>query len=97
MQALQIFMEKYEDFFEWKCPKAGVTTFVKLKAPLLKLGGGTALGFCDVIREQAQVLLLPASTFNFTDEYIRLGFGRENFQEGLKVFDDFLHMRGLTK
>ena len=90
-------MEKYKDLFEWKFPKAGVTTFVKLKAPLLKFGGGTAMGFCDVIREKAQVLLLPASTFNFPDEYIRLGFGREDFQEGLKVFDEFLQKKGFTK
>ena len=90
-------MEKYKDLFEWKCPKAGVTTFVKLKAPLLKFFGGTAMEFCDVIREKAQVLLLPASTFNFPDEYIRLGFGRENFREGLKVFDEFLQKTGLSK
>ena len=55
------------------------------------------MGFCDVIREKAQVLLLPASTFNFPDEYIRLGFGREDFREGLKVFDEFLQKTGLSK
>lgn len=96
-QATQSFMEKYSHLFDWKCPTAGITTFVKLKAPLLELGNGTAEGFCDVVRTEANALLLPASVYDFSDKYIRLGFGREDFQLSLKAFDNFLQKKGFAK
>ena len=90
-------MKKHSHLFQWHRPTAGLATFIKLKSALLQLGNGTATGFCDLIRKEAEILLLPVSVYDFPDEYIRLGFGRENFQEGLKAFDQSLDIKKLAK
>ena len=46
--------------------------------------------FCDQLREQEDVLLLPASTYEYGQNHFRIGFGRKNFEDGLARLLNFI-------
>ena len=53
---------------------------------------------CDQVGERCVVLFVPESMYDFTDQYVRLGFGRANLKEALVVLGEFLgeHIWGLN-
>ena len=42
------------------------------------------------ILEHTGVLMVPSSVLEASDEYIRVGMGRESFQECVRLVDDYL-------
>ena len=90
LEAADAFFRKHSNLFDWHRPSACTTTFVRLKQPLLEIGGGTACGVADVIRQEAEVLLVPGAMYDYSDEYVRIGFGRTNFKEALEALDHVL-------
>lgn len=71
------FMQKHADLFSWTRPRAGTIGF-----PRLYTKKGAAV-FCAKLVEQAGIMLLPSSVYDYDDAHVRFGFGRENFPEGL--------------
>ncbi len=84
LHILRNFMNSNKDVFQWVEPKAGNIAFIRL---LLDMDVDT---FCDQLREQENVLLLPASTYEYGQNHFRIGFGRKNFEDGLARLLNFI-------
>ena len=67
---LDRFFEEYRDMFEWVRPQAGTIGFPRLKG---KLG---ALDFCRKVAQEAGIMLLPSTVYDYDDRHFRVGFGR---------------------
>ena len=96
LQMLDAFMAKYQNLFAWHRPRACTTGFMKLKEPALKLGKGNAQGFCNMLREEAGVLMLPGAMYDYPDDFIRLGFGRANLPKALAALEQFIAAHNLS-
>ena len=48
------------------------------------------MAFCTKLVEEAGIMLLPSSVYDYDDNHVRLGFGRENLRESLKELEEFL-------
>lgn len=80
------FTERHRKLISFVPPKAGSTAFARLHIP------ESSLDFSEKLVEESGIMALPAEMFEFGDKHIRVGFGRENFQEILKVLDGYLRM-----
>jgi aspartate/methionine/tyrosine aminotransferase len=58
-------------------------------------GAGGAEAFCARVLRDTEVLLLPSTVYNFGDSHFRLGLGRDDFEAGLQVLDDYLTAQAL--
>ena len=87
---LDHFFEKYCNLFEWHRPTAGSIGLVKI------LIDQRADEFCLDVVEAVGVLLVPATEFDFHNQYFRIGFGRANLPEALVKFEDYLQNRFYT-
>jgi len=65
-------------------PKAGSTSFVKLNIER------SSLKFSNQLVKETGIMTVPAEMFEYKGKYIRIGFGRKNFQEVLSVLDNYL-------
>ena len=90
LKELAAFFGRHSDVFEWHPPRASTIGFVRLKGWLLRVGTGGASGFCEALVQQKEVLFLPATMYDFADEYVRVGFGRRNLSECLVPLEEFL-------
>lgn len=77
---LDEFFARRADMFSWVRPKAGTIGF-----PGLKNGGAET--FCEKVRRDAGVLLLPSTVYGYADGHVRVGFGRGNMPEALSRLD----------
>ena len=77
------FVEKFVE------PVAGSVAFVGINPQkasyLLDFEPQTALEFSDAIVEKYGIMTIPASMFETDGNYLRIGFGRENFKEVLQL------------
>jgi aspartate/methionine/tyrosine aminotransferase len=80
---LDEFFARRADLFTWVRPKAGTVGF-----PGLRKDGADA--FCDRVRREAGVLLLPSSVYGLESEHVRVGFGRGNMPDALSRLDRLL-------
>ena len=78
------FFSKYPNLFEFNRPMAGPIAFIKMNISI------PIAEFCDTLVEESGVLLLPASIYSYEGQYFRMGFGRVNFVDSLKKFEDYL-------
>ena len=83
LELLDRFFAEQEGRLEWVRPKAGPIAFPRLLA-------GSAEGFCLDLIENAGVLLLPSTKFEYGDSHFRIGFGRADMPACLGVLSDFL-------
>jgi len=75
------------DLFSWLRPPAGPIAFPSLRQ-------GLAEEFCQKLLDRTGVLLLPGTVYDQTlTANFRIGFGRENFPEGLERLGRFLEER----
>jgi aspartate/methionine/tyrosine aminotransferase len=84
LQLLDEFFVKYSHFFEWVRPQGGCVGFVKYK------GLGSIESFCDRLVNTQNVLLMPASIYDYASNHFRIGFGRKNMPECLEQLKEFL-------
>ncbi len=77
------FVEKFVE------PVAGSVAFVGINPQkasyLLDFEPQTALEFSDAIVEKYGIMTIPAEMFETEGNYLRIGFGRENFKEVLQL------------
>ncbi len=86
---LDSFFGDYPTLFEWRHPDGGCIAYPRY------IGQGDVESFCHDLIEESGVLLLPASIYRSElmeapIDRFRIGFGRENIEEGLTAFRDFL-------
>jgi len=87
LERLDEFFSRHEDVFEWRRPKAGPVAFPRFL-------GESVEGFCDEVRREAGVLLLPGTLYGREYSRVRIGFGRRNLPQTLKQLDGHLQARG---
>jgi aspartate/methionine/tyrosine aminotransferase len=85
---LEAFFTRQADLFEWNRPRAGTIAFPRLKA------GAGAAAFCRKVIDEAGIMLLPSTVYDFDDAHFRVGFGREDWPEALTRFEEYI--RGST-
>lgn len=81
---LDEFFERYQPLFSWNRPSAGTVAFPRI------LSGRDADGLCRDVMAKADVMLLPASAFEYGADHFRIGFGRLDMPEALDAFDRYL-------
>lgn len=81
--ALEAFFKKHENVFSWVKPKAGTICFPRLVK-------GHAYDFCQKIVNKTSIMVLPSTVYDYGDEHVRIGFGRENFPEILEKFEKYV-------
>jgi aspartate/methionine/tyrosine aminotransferase len=81
------FFAQYKNLFRYNKQMAGPIAFheVKIKTPVTELSE-------DMV-EKCGVLLLPATAYDYPQQYFRMGYGRINFGENLKVLEKYLKTR----
>jgi len=84
LDLLDPLFKEFNDHFDWIKPKAGTIGFPKLKGPL------KASDFCQNIVQEANIMLLPSTVYDYDNKHFRIGFGRENMPEVLEIFRDYL-------
>jgi aspartate/methionine/tyrosine aminotransferase len=84
LRLLDRFFEDYHPLFSWVKPQGGCVGFVNY----------TQTESIDTLSkhlaEQAGVLLMPASVFDYQTNHFRIGFGRKNMPEALERFKNFI-------
>lgn len=86
---LDRFFADYASLFEWYHPDGGCIAYPRY------VGRDGVEDFCRDLIEESGVLLLPASIYRSElmeapADRFRIGFGRENIEEGLAAFRDFI-------
>ena len=81
---LDVFFNEHSDLFSWVRPQGGCVGFVNYKShePIDD--------FCDRLVKENGALLMPASVYDFDEQYFRIGFGRKNMPEALDKLREFL-------
>jgi aspartate/methionine/tyrosine aminotransferase len=46
--------------------------------------------FCEKVVKDTGIMTLPSTVYDFDDKHIRIGFGRKNMPQVLKVFENYL-------
>jgi len=78
------FAARHPELVEFVQPKAGSTSFVKLKLQM------SALDYCESLVQKTGIMMVPSEMFEYGDSHVRIGFGRENFNEALLVWEKFI-------
>jgi len=78
------FAKEHDIFSSFIPPVAGSTAFIKLNIE------GSTIDFCNKLVEETGVMTVPEEMFNYQGNYLRIGFGRENFPKILEILDDYL-------
>lgn len=83
LKRLDSFFAAQPDHFRWRRPMAGPVAFPRL------LRGNIEI-FCDALREEQGVLLLPGSLYKEHNNAFRIGFGRQGLPEALPRLEAFV-------
>lgn len=83
LDRLDAFFARHADRFDWQRPRAGPIAFPRLRE-------GSAAEFSDRLMHAAGVLLLPSVLYDTADDAFRIGFGRQDFADGLEVLDRYV-------
>lgn len=81
---LDIFFQKYPNFFSYNKPVGGSVCFPKM------LNAVSTKDFCEKLIQDTGIMLLPSKVFLYDDSHVRVGFGRKNFSEVLEKFEKYL-------
>ena len=92
-EAASQFFGRWPHVFQWEPPAGGTTAFPQI------ITGEPASEFCARVLAGCQVLLLPSSEYDNCPpgEYFRLGLGRRNCMEVLRILEDYLTRTQATK
>jgi len=84
LELLNSFFARHESLFGWFKPRAASIAFVHTK---FSLG---VEEFCEDLVKKKDVLLVPSTKFGYGNHHFRLGFGRKNMEEGLKLLEEYI-------
>ena len=89
LKLLDQFFIEYNHLFEWVRPQGGCVGFVKYK------GKDSIETFCEQLVNKQNVLLMPASIYDYESNHFRIGFGRKNMPECLEQLKEFLRNQNM--
>jgi aspartate/methionine/tyrosine aminotransferase len=78
------FASRHPNFISYFPPHAGSTAFVKLNI------SESALIYCESLVQKTGIMMVPSEMFGYGDKHVRIGFGRENFGEALREWENFV-------
>ena len=84
LELLDHFFERHRSSFAWNRPESGTMAFPELLLPI------PIDRFTEKLVEEAGILIMPGSVFDFPGNFFRIGFGRKNMPEVLKRFEQYL-------
>jgi aspartate/methionine/tyrosine aminotransferase len=84
LTCLDRFLDKHKSLFSWVRPQGGCVGFIKYH------GQESVEEFCKIVLDECGVLIMPAEIFDHHSFHFRIGFGRNNFEASLKIFEEFL-------
>lgn len=84
IELLDRFIERHASAIAWTRPESGTIAFLELILPI------SVETFTEQLVQQAGVLIMPASVFDYQGNFFRIGFGRKNMPEVLGHFEHFL-------
>lgn len=84
LNLLDSFFEKHKNLFSWVKPKAGTIAFPKLEGNL------DSYDFCQQVVQEAGIMLLPSTVYDYDNKHFRIGFGRENMPEALNKLEEYI-------
>jgi aspartate/methionine/tyrosine aminotransferase len=84
LKLLDAFFRRHSSLFRWVRPRAGPIAFPRT------LFTDDVKRFCDQLRLEKGVLLLPGSKYGFGNSHFRIGFGRKDMQEALARMEEFV-------
>ncbi len=84
---LETFFNEYAEIFRWNRPMGGSICFPRM------LAVESTSAFCEQLVEEESILLAPARAFQFGDQHVRVGFGRENLPQVLERFAHYIERR----
>jgi aspartate/methionine/tyrosine aminotransferase len=87
---LDEFFARWKSSFAWVRPRAGLVAFPRL------IASHDVDDFCARLVERTGVLLLPGSIFDHEENHFRVGFGREDMPEALRIFEAELETGSLV-
>ncbi|HSX18873.1 MAG TPA: aminotransferase class I/II-fold pyridoxal phosphate-dependent enzyme [Candidatus Saccharimonadales bacterium] len=70
--------------FTWNRPKAGSVCFPKY------LGKQTTTKLCKGLVDKKGVMMLPSYVFGIDNKHVRIGFGRKNMPQVIKLLENYL-------
>lgn len=89
------FFARHASLFDWRIPDGGCVGFPRY------LGDDGVAAFCERAVAEAGVLLLPADVYrsalgNVPGDRFRIGYGRRDMPEALRVLDDHIARSGVS-
>jgi len=78
------FFDEHQDLFTWIRPTAGSVAFPKWA------GSTPVESFCQNMLDQAGVMIVPGSIFDFPGNHFRIGLGRKNLPDVVERIGDYL-------
>lgn len=79
------FCDKNIKFIDYYKPNSGSTAFVKLNINI------PTIEFTENLVNETGIMLLPSETFEYGNQYVRIGFGRENMPLALDQFEIYIN------
>lgn len=79
----ETFFAKWQSHLTWIKPLGSSVSVFKVNAASAEL-------FCNQLADRHGIVLLPIKYMGYEDQYVRMGFGRKNFQTCLEVLDHSL-------
>ena len=81
---LEGFFDRYRDLFRWNKPLGGSVCFPRV------VFVPDTFPFCERLREETGIMLLPSREFQFGNHHVRIGFGRENLPAVVEILAAYL-------
>jgi aspartate/methionine/tyrosine aminotransferase len=85
LELLDRFFVGRMELFSWNRPNAGSIALPRL------LTKGKTSQFCRELIEKKGVVLLPSGVYDYGENHFRIGFGRRDMPEALKLLTSFFH------
>lgn len=76
------FFKKHKKIFQWVQPDGGATAFPKLLPP------HNVMDMCDQAMSEKDLLIVGDRNFDLNNNHFRLGLGRLDFTDALKLFEE---------
>lgn len=88
---LDRFLAEHAEDFSWHRPRAGTIGLLRL------LRDPSAAAFCSKLLAATGIMLVPSTLFEFGDQHVRIGFGRDDLAAGLELLGEHLGRARGTK
>jgi aspartate/methionine/tyrosine aminotransferase len=84
VMVLESFISERQDLFSWHPPIGGSICFPRIRAV------DNTYEFCEQLVAETGIMLAPSRVFQFGDQHVRVGVGRENFPEVIDLFSEYM-------